>query len=151
MPLARDHLERVRRRDGALLFGGAARLRRVDAGVDLLLDLQALLARRCQAHNRVGAKCQPVFLAAGLGVAQPPELGPNRGHFKVQAATIGSLVSFLTRLGVFDLRFSAAAQVWAFWSHPVTEVEPFRFGVAPKPLDVNGRCQTCGHKKTAVS
>jgi hypothetical protein len=105
VPLARDHLERVRRRDAALLLGGAARLCGGDAGVDLLLYLQALSRAAASVTTGVGAESQAVLLAVLLGVAQPPEFGTDWGDFEVEPAAVRKLLRFLTRFRVFDLRF----------------------------------------------
>jgi hypothetical protein len=72
VPFAVDDLESIRSADGPLLFRGSSRLRRIGAGVDLLLHFQALVARSRQSHDRVGAEGQAVLLAVGLCIAQPP-------------------------------------------------------------------------------
>jgi hypothetical protein len=65
-------ITRIFGRDGPLLFRCPSGLRRIGAGLDLLLHFQALVARSRQSHDRVGAEGQAVLLAVGLCVAQPP-------------------------------------------------------------------------------
>lgn len=103
---------------GCRLFRGPARLRWIGAGVDLLLDLQTLLARTCQSHNWVGAEGQAGLLAVGLRITHPPKFGADRHDFKVEPAAVRKLVRFLA--GFATLKPSdplVVTRTWAFWSH----------------------------------
>ena len=104
VPIAGHGLEGVAGVDQGLRFLGLLHLARVVAAIEQLAGVVAALAGFLQAHRRVHAEGQALFLAA-VAVLQAKVAATGRRQFQVQAPTVEMLARSLqgAQLGIGQL------------------------------------------------
>jgi hypothetical protein len=110
VPITRNVLERILLGKPRLACLLGFRMRRIGARSDQLSRFSraslALLSRFTERHNGECAKVQLGLPAVGPAILHSRMLAAGRGHFKIQSAAVGKLVSLVPGLCVDDLKLA---------------------------------------------